>query len=134
VHRIAGERGADEAAASYDDELRGVAPDLVLLGLGPDGHIASLYPNEPTLRERERRAVPAEARLDPYVDRVTMTLAVLESAPLVVFLVAGASKADAVARAFVGPPDEGTPASLVRSKSGRTLAILDPEAASGLGI
>jgi 6-phosphogluconolactonase/glucosamine-6-phosphate isomerase/deaminase len=61
-----------------------------------------------------------------------MTIPVLESAPLVVFLVAGAEKAEAVARAFAGPPDEGTPASLIRSKKGRTVAILDREAAQRL--
>jgi 6-phosphogluconolactonase len=129
VHRIRGEEGAERAATAYDEELRGVALDFVLLGIGPDGHTASLFPHAPTLRERERRAVPAEAKLEPFVDRVTMTIPVLESAPLVVFVVAGKEKAEAVARAFVGPPDEATPASLVRSKNGRTVAILDPEAA-----
>jgi len=133
VHRIAGELGAEDAARRYDAELGGVVPDVVLLGLGPDGHVASLYPNEPTLRERERRAVAAEARLEPLVSRVTMTLPVLCAAPLVVYLVAGASKAEAAARAFAGPPEEATPASLARSESGRTLAILDRDAAAGLG-
>jgi 6-phosphogluconolactonase len=132
VHRIRGEEGAERAATAYDQELRGVTLELVLLGIGADGHVASLFPHAPTLRERERRAVPAEARLEPFVDRVTMTIPVLESAPLVVFLVAGAEKAEAVARAFAGPPDEGTPASLVRSKKGRTVAILDREAAQRL--
>ena len=133
VHRIAGELGAEDAATRYDAELREVVPDVVLLGLGPDGHVASLYPNQPTLRERERRAVAAEARLEPFVSRVTMTFPVLCAAPLVVYLVAGASKAEAAARAFAGPPEEATPASLARSESGRTLAILDHDAAAGLG-
>jgi 6-phosphogluconolactonase len=130
VHRIEGELGADEAARRYDVALRDVSLDVVLLGLGPDGHAASLYPNSPGLEERERQAIPAEARLEPFVDRVTMTIPVLESAPLLVWLVAGAGKADAAARAFVGPPDPATPASLIRSKNGRTVAILDREAAS----
>jgi 6-phosphogluconolactonase len=132
LHRIKGELGAQAAADEYDEELRGVPLDLVLLGLGPDGHVASLYPHAPILRERERRAVPAEAKLEPFVDRVTMTIPVLESAPLVVFLVAGGDKAEAVQRAFAGPPDEATPASLVRSRNGRTVAILDREAAQRL--
>jgi 6-phosphogluconolactonase len=132
VHRIRGEEGAEPAADAYDEELRGVTLELVLLGIGADGHVASLFPHAPTLAEYERRAVPAEAQLEPYVDRVTMTVPVLESAPLVVFLVAGAEKADAVARAFAGPSDEGTPASLVRSKTGRTVAFLDREAAQQL--
>lgn len=129
VHRIRGEEGAGRAADAYDEELRDARLELVLLGIGPDGHVASLFPQAPTLAERERRTVPADARLEPFVDRVTMTIPVLESAPLLVFLVAGAKKAEAVARAFAGPPDEATPASLVRSKTGRTVAILDREAA-----
>jgi 6-phosphogluconolactonase len=132
VHRIKGEEGAEPAADAYDEELRGVTLELVLLGIGPDGHVASLFPHAPTLAECERRAVAAEARLEPFVDRVTLTIPVLESAPLVVFLVAGTEKAEAVARAFAGPPDEATPASLVRSKNGRTVAILDREAAQRL--
>jgi 6-phosphogluconolactonase len=134
VHRIAGELGAERAAERYDEELRGIAPDLTLLGLGPDGHVASLYPRAPGLGERSRRAIAAEARLEPYVKRVTLTIPVLESAPLVVFLVAGESKAEAVARAFGAPPSEAVPASLVRSTRGETVVLLDPPAARGLGI
>lgn len=134
VHRVKGELGAEQAADEYDRELEGVTFDLVLLGLGPDGHIASLYPHAPGLAERERRAIPAEAKLEPFVDRVTMTIPALESAPLVLFLVAGAERAQAVRRAFGEPPSEATPASLVRSKSGDTVVILDPEAAQELEI
>jgi 6-phosphogluconolactonase len=130
VHRIEGELGAEEAARRYDEALRDVTLDVILLGLGPDGHAASLFPNSPGLEERERRAIPAEAKLEPFVDRVTVTIPMLESAPLLVWLVAGASKAEAAARAFAGPPDPATPASLIRSKNGRTVAILDREAAS----
>jgi 6-phosphogluconolactonase len=133
VHRIRGEEGAEHAAATYDEELLGVSLDLVLLGIGPDGHTASLFPHAPTLSERERRAVPAVAKLEPFVDRVTMTIPELSSAPLVVFLAAGREKAEAVRRAFAGPPDESTPASLVRSRNGHTVAILDREAAQRLG-
>ena len=132
VHRIEGELGAEEAAARYDEALRGVVPELVLLGLGPDGHVASLYPEAPGLYEQTRRAVAAEARLEPFVERVTMTIPVLESAPLVVFLVAGEDKAEAVRRALAGPAQEAVPGSLVRSKAGRTLALLDRAAASAL--
>ena len=134
VHRIRGELGADRAADEYDRELDGVTLDFVLLGIGPDGHAASLYPRAPGLAERERRAISAEAKLEPLVERVTMTIPVLESAQLVVFFVAGAERADAVRRAFVEPPSEATPASLVRSKNGETIAILDPAAAQELEI
>ena len=134
VHRIQGELGAERAADEYDRELDGVTLDLVLLGMGSDGHIASLYPHAPGLAERERRAIAAEAKLEPLVDRVTMTIPVLESAPLVLFFVAGAERADAVRRAFAEPPSEATPASLVRSKNGDTVVILDPAAAQELRI
>jgi 6-phosphogluconolactonase len=130
VHRIQGELGAEAAAAEYDAELAGVSFDLMLLGIGPDGHVTSLFPNQPTLDETERRAIPAEAKLEPYVDRVTMTLPVLCSAPEVLFLVSGEQKADAVERAFAQPPAKDAPASLVRSASGRTRLVADAAAAA----
>jgi 6-phosphogluconolactonase len=106
--------------------------DLVLLGLGPDGHTASLFPHSTALDARERRAVAVEAGLEPWVPRVTMTIPVLEAAPLVLFLVTGEEKADAARRAFSEPPDPATPASLVRSRTGRTVALLDEPAAATL--
>jgi 6-phosphogluconolactonase len=132
VHRVEGERAPEDAAERYDQELAGVTLDLVLLGLGPDGHAASIYPGAPAVRERERRVVAAEAQLEPFVDRVTMTIPVLESAPLVVFLVSGESKAEAVRRAFADPPSPATPASLIRSAHGTTFVVLDRAAASEL--
>lgn len=132
VNRIHGELGAAAAADAYDAELEGVRLDLVLLGIGPDGHAASLFPNQPTLTERSRRAIRAEAKLEPFVDRVTMTLPVLCSAPEVLFLVAGASKTDAVERAFGAPPGPETPSSLIRSAQGRTRVVADVTAASRL--
>jgi 6-phosphogluconolactonase len=134
VHRIQGELGAAPAADLYDEELRGVVPEVTLLGLGPDGHVASLYPHAPGLAERERRAIAAEAQLEPYVERVTMTIPVLESAPLVVFLLEGEAKAAAAARAFGAPASEAIPGSLVRSRHGETIVLLDAPAARGLGI
>jgi len=120
------------AAAAYDAELDGVVLDLALQGIGPDGHTASLYPDEPSLDETAARAVAAPARLEPWVDRVTMTVPMLCAAREVVFLVVGAGKADAARRAFAKPPSRGTPASLVRSTAGRTVVILDRAAASQL--
>ena len=132
THRIRGELGAQAAADEYDALLQDVRLDLVLLGLGADGHTASLFPDMPALAERERRAVPTEAKLEPFVDRVTMTIPVLASAPEVVFIVTGADKADAAERAFGRPPDTATPASLVRSNAGTTRVVADRAAAAKL--
>jgi 6-phosphogluconolactonase len=130
VHRIRGEAAPEEAAAEYDAALEGVTLTLVLLGIGPDGHTASLFPNAPTLDEAEHRAVAAEAGLEPFVPRVTMTRPVLAGTQTLVYFVTGESKAEAVERAFALPPSPATPASLVRGQ--RTLAILDRGAAARL--
>jgi 6-phosphogluconolactonase len=132
VHRVESELEPEAAAAAYDAELEDVTLDLALLGLGPDGHTASLFPGAPSLDERRRRAVAAEPGLEPLVPRVTMTIPVLESAALVVFLVTGEDKAAAARRAFTGPPERATPASLVRSRTGRTVALLDRAAVAPL--
>jgi len=131
VHRIKGERGKEAAAAGYEQELDDAELDLLLLGVGPDGHIASLFPNAPTLRQRTK-VLPAEPGLEPFVDRVTLSLPVLRRAREILFLLAGEGKADAAARAFAGEPSENTPASLVRAKDGRTVVILDRAAAAKL--
>ena len=133
VHRMRGELGRDGGAEEYDRELGDLARfDVVLLGLGPDGHVASLYPDQPTLNETERRVIGAEAHLEPFVDRITLTLPMLRAARAVVFLVSGADKADACACAFAGEPSRSTPGSLARAISGTTTAVLDPAAASKL--
>lgn len=130
VHRVRGEKPAEEAAALYDAELEGVTLDLALNGIGPDGHTASLFPNAPGLTETERCAIAAEPGLEPLVPRVTMTPPVFAAAALVIYLVLGEEKADAVRRAFAEPPSPETPASLIRGRE--TLALLDAAAASGL--
>ncbi|MBV8562024.1 MAG: 6-phosphogluconolactonase [Actinobacteria bacterium] len=133
IHRMQGELGAQAGADAYEREIAGLeAFDLMLLGMGPDGHIASLYPNQPTLDETERRAVGAEAHLEPYVDRITLTLPVLRRSREVLFIVTGEDKADAVRRAFAGEPSHDTPASLVRAELGPTHVVLDRGAAKSL--
>ncbi|MGI8420849.1 MAG: 6-phosphogluconolactonase [Gaiellaceae bacterium] len=129
-HRILGELAPAVAADTYDAELEGVRLDLVLLGMGPDGHVASLFPGSPGLEERLRRAIAATPALEPFVERVSMTLPVLTGAAHVVFMVVGAAKAETVARAFEDEPSAETPASLVRGL--RTTVVLDVAAASRL--
>jgi 6-phosphogluconolactonase len=141
VHRI---RGEDPAAAeAYEAELRaffGVPPagapprlDLVLLGLGPDGHTASLFPGSEALDERVRWVLsPFVARFGTR--RTTLTLPVLDRARAVLFLVAGADKAPALAQALAPSPGaEPLPAARVRPDDGTMLWLVDQAAASGLG-
>ena len=120
------------AAASYSQALEGIVLDLAFLGLGADGHTASLFPGAPSLDEDGTCAVAVPAGLPPWVERVTMTIPMLSAAHEIVFLAVGPDKAEAARRAFGEPPSRATPASLVRSTPGRTIVILDREAAAGL--
>jgi 6-phosphogluconolactonase len=131
VHRVKGELGKEAAAADYERELADTIFDLELLGVGSDGHVASLFPGAPTLQQR-KRVLPAEAGLEPFVDRVTLSIPALNSAKEILFALTGEGKAHAARRAFAEAPSPETPASLVRSKRGRTTAILDRAAAAKL--
>jgi 6-phosphogluconolactonase len=143
VHRVHGElASAESAAEAYEQELRfafGLEPgelprfDLVLLGLGADGHVASLFPGSPALGERRRLAVaPFVPALGAH--RITLTLPVFNRAATVLFLVAGAEKAEAVRRALAPEGEvEETPARGVRPESGGVLWLVDAAAAAGLG-
>lgn len=143
VERIAGELGPRRGAADYERRLRAAFPsgtgppalDLVLLGLGPDAHTASLFPGDAALGAREDRlAAGVEAPgMAPLVSRVTLTLSVLNAAREVMFLIAGEDKAGAVARAFAGPLGPHAPASLVRPAAGGPVVLLDAAAAAALG-
>jgi 6-phosphogluconolactonase len=140
VHRIKGELGHVEGAAEYETEMReafGAEPpelDLLLLGLGPDGHTASLFPRDEALGERARAAVGVEVPgMAPLVPRVTLTLPVLDAAHEVVFLISGHDKAEAAARAFADAPSLDTPASLVAPGHGALTVLIDEPAAAQMG-
>jgi 6-phosphogluconolactonase len=126
------------AAAAYESllwETIGRHPrlDLALMGLGPDGHTASLFPGRPALAESHRSVVGVpEAGMEPLVPRVTLTLPLFNRAREVVFLVAGADKAAAAARVFGSPRDETAPAALIRPGAGKLIAVLDAAAAAEL--
>ena len=138
VWRMKGELGPMVGAEDYERALQAAGPpgfDMLLLGVGPDGHTASLFPDQPTLQERSRLAVGVrEAGFEPFVARITMTLRTLSAARKVVFLATGASKAEAVAAAF-GPdatPDPRVPASMVPALGSEITVLLDPDAAARL--
>jgi 6-phosphogluconolactonase len=130
----------DAAAAAYEEDLlrtigRHPRLDLALMGLGADGHTASLFPGRPEVAETQRFAIGVpEPGMEPTVPRVTLTLRMFNTAREVVFLVAGADKAEAVARAFGVPSDETAPAALVRPGAGTLLVVLDEAAAARLDL
>ena len=127
IMRMQGELGPEEGAAAYaavvgDDPRFG----LMLLGLGPDAHTASLFPNRPEKGIRDRLVVGVpEAGMEPYVPRISLTLPAINAARQVVFLVTGDSKVEAVRRAFGDAPDRESPAAHVRPVT----VYLDPAAA-----
>lgn len=139
LHRIPGELSPEEGAARYERELAehfgpdGVPRfDLVLLGMGDDGHTASLFPGMAALDERERWAaatdVPEYVR--PYVPRVTLTFPVLNAARRVLFLVTGKGKAAGAAEVLSG--NSTLPAARVRPTDGALIWLLDADAAAQL--
>lgn len=136
IHRIETERGPAEAAAAYEATLReffaltlGASPrfDLILLGIGEEGHTASLFPGSAALEEHERLVVAVYVE-KLKTDRVTFTLPVLNSAAEVAFLVSGKSKAAAVKQTLRGGAD--LPAARVAPLDGRLWWFLDKEAAA----
>ena len=134
VHRMRGELGPHEAADEYERELRAAGPprfDLVVLGIGSDGHLASMFPGQDSLSERSRLALGVEhAGLEPFVSRVTLTLPALVNARQIVFLATGESKAEPVAAAF-GPdakPDPHVPSSLLPPMAKAVKVLLDRDA------
>jgi 6-phosphogluconolactonase len=141
VHRIPAERTPREASLAYEDELRrhfGIKRDqfprfdIILLGLGEDGHTASLFPRSPALWEKERLVI------DTYVDtigshRITLTLPVINNAAQLLFLVSGKGKADIVQQVFEDHKVR-YPAQMVKPVSGSLCWLVDTDAASQLEI
>ena len=139
VHRVRGELQPEAAAGDYADALRVFfdAPwprfDLILLGLGADGHTASLFPGSDALAERERAVVATTAQYeDRPTHRVTLTLPALNAARQVLFLVREATKAEIVQSVLQGG-EERYPAQRVRPVEGGLTWLLDAAAASRLG-
>ena len=139
VHRMRGELGPSAGARGYALELaQHVAADddgvpvldVVDLGLGPDGHVASLFPNHPALDIADATTAAIEDAPKPPPRRVTLTLPVLRAARSCLIHTAGESKRDAVAR-LRGVPDPQTPASLLRRD--RLTVVVDAAAAGGEG-
>lgn len=135
VHAVtrAGDGDPPAAAAAYERALRDQVPgdpwpvlDVALQGIGPDGHTASLFPDDPALEERERLVVAVHRRKPPP-EGLTMTLPVLRAARTLLLLVAGAGKADAV-RATLAGPSPHTPASLLGE--GATVELIADRAAA----
>lgn len=139
IHRIKGELSPDEGAREYEEELRryfgrGGLPvfDLVVLGVGEDGHTASLFPDGPSLSETGRLAIPV------YVNkmrswRITLTLPVLNNASHILFLVTGRKKALVLKEILENDVNNPKyPASLIRPFNGKVTWLLDSEASSQL--
>ncbi|HEY6640221.1 MAG TPA: 6-phosphogluconolactonase [Nitrospiraceae bacterium] len=145
VYRMVGESHDHQAAAhEYEQQLRlatntspSVQPslDLVLLGLGEDGHTASLFPGASILRDHQHLIAATQSPKDPP-NRLTMTLAAINRASVILFLVAGAGKAGVV-RAILDPKTEAErqlPAALITPEEGRLIWFLDQAAAAELPI
>lgn len=136
--RMLGELGPEEGAADYERALAEAGVDrfaLVVLGIGSDGHIASMFPEQASLGERSRLAVGVpQAGLEPFVPRVTLTFPALALAERVIVLATGGSKADAVSAAFAPDaiPTPEVPASLLARHVQALTVLLDPAAADRL--
>lgn len=125
--------GCDQSLAEAADEYAATLPesfDLVLLGLGPDGHVASLFPGFAQLDERDRRVVEVFGSPKPPAERISLTFPALNATDAVWFVASGEGKAEAVARALA--PEGTVHATPARGVAGRveTRWFLDPAAAS----
>ena len=128
IHRVLGELADQDAAARAYEALLPERISVMVLGIGEDGHTASLFPGSPALQERVRRFLPVIGPKPPP-ERLSVTPPVIEAARRIIVLATGAGKTEAVTRALRGPLDiERTPSGLARDG----LWLLDPAAAAGL--
>jgi 6-phosphogluconolactonase len=124
-----------EGAAAYGDELRGLGSgefDVVMLGIGPDGHVASLFPGFPQLDVDDQIAVPVTGSPKPPPERISLTFGALNRSKAVWFLVSGEEKAPAVAQALAEGTDLHTIPAAGVSGTEETIWFLDRLAASRL--
>jgi 6-phosphogluconolactonase len=133
VHRIRGELGAPAAADAYSQVLGDDPIDVLLLGMGGDGHTASLFPDSPGPDEDAARVCATTSPVAPF-DRVSLTFGAINSARVVVFLVAGGGKAARLAevRAQQTGGNPALPAARVQPAGGRLIWLLDAAAAENL--
>jgi len=138
VHRMRGEIAPEDAAAQYEQDMREYfgneqpCLDLILLGMGDNGHTASLFPGLTAVHEQQRWVV-AEYVAEVGMWRITLTPVVLNLARAVVFLVSGSGKASMLRQVLEGPfaPDE-RPAQIVRPSPGEVIWLVDAPAAANL--
>lgn len=123
----------DEAAKEYETKLRGLYPlekgvpqlDMLLLGMGPDGHICSLFPDHPLLKESTRLVAPISDSPKPPPCRITLTYPVIHAARGAIFVATGASKAEVVKRILEGNEENPLPAARVKLTNGKVYWFLD---------
>jgi 6-phosphogluconolactonase len=145
IHRIRAEQpDLDAAARAYEDEIERVLGEvsgvgrhpphfnLFLLGMGPDGHTASIFPGTDALEESERWVIPVDVP-SLGVKRITMTPPLINSAHFIIFMVTGATKADVVADVLQGPRDpRRCPAQLIHPLTGEVIWFADRDASAKL--
>ncbi|RRD47707.1 6-phosphogluconolactonase [Tessaracoccus sp. OH4464_COT-324] len=132
IHMMAaqdGRKDSHESAEGYESELGDTRFDLVLLGIGEDGHCASIFPNHPSFEPTTRLAIGVENSPKPPEERITLTFQALNRTDQVWFLATGIGKASAVARALAG--DDSLPASFAHGERA-TVWFLDDGAAAQL--
>lgn len=142
IHRVLTEKDAQEAASLYQKEIQRVVPagsegglpqfDLILLGLGTNGHTASLFPYQPALHDKQKLVI-AEYIGEVKMTRLTFSAALINAARQVMFVALGEDKATVVREVVAGVFDpERLPAQLIRPSGGKLVWVLDPASAAKL--